>query len=279
MAAVVINACFGNMHDQTAILAQAASVTEAGGRVIISHPLGRAFVAALRDQDPTIVPHDLPTREALERMIQFLPLEIADFTDDADFYMAVLRVKPYRAMTPVIHLRGPVGEGFGRGSRKLGFPTANLRESLFGEALQQVEAGVYFGWARVTEAGKEQDPGYGHVHKAVANVGFSPTFQGAENPEKIVEAHLMCAEGQSFEADFYGSTMALTLVGFQRFERKFNSFPALVARITQDVEDARVALDESEFATFRADGWLSTEPPAGSDNDAQWEFLDFEGAV
>ena len=74
-------------------------------------------------------------------------------------------------------LRGPVANGFGRGSKKLGIPTANLPCSLFQDALSELPCGVYVGWAAIR----------GSVHKAVCNIGFSPTFAGEENPEKIVE--------------------------------------------------------------------------------------------
>ena len=62
--------------------------------------------------------------------------------------------------------------------------------ALFQEQLAELPCGVYVAWAGVR----------GEIHKCVCNIGFSPTFAGAENPEKIVEAHIM----ESFENDFYG---------------------------------------------------------------------------
>lgn len=41
--------------------------------------------------------------------------------------------------------------------------------------------------------------------------------------------------------------MRLLLLGFQRPELRFPSFPALVAAINQDVVDAREALDEAIY--------------------------------
>ena len=107
----------------------------------------------------------------------------------------------------------------------------------------------------------------------VVNIGLSPTFEGQENPEKIAEAHLIGDCG--FESDFYGEVsfkrtvhmtpvvvvvtcrsikrqvMRLSLVGAQRSEMKFDSFPALVAQITKDVADANEVLDRSPFNTIR----------------------------
>ena len=55
-------------------------------------------------------------------------------------------------------------------------------------------------------------------HKAVVNVGFSPTFEGQENPEKIVEAHLMFDDTELASPldppDFYHEMMRLQLIGF-----------------------------------------------------------------
>lgn len=135
-------------------------------------------------------------------------------------------------------LIGPVMTGFGRGSRKLGIPTANLPCSLFQAELSDLPCGVYAGWAGVR----------GGVHKCVCNVGFSPTFEGAENPEKIVEAHLM----EEFETDFYGEQMRLLLLGFLRPERKFGGVDELLATIRADIQAAGDALESSPLADFQA---------------------------
>ncbi|CAN0452355.1 unnamed protein product, partial [Ectocarpus sp. 12 AP-2014] len=125
-----------------------------------------------------------------------------------------------------------VSTGYGRGSKKLGVPTANLPESQFAENLRTLPTGVYFGWAALEGAASKEgegdegdasggggDGGEG-PWKCVANVGYSPTFAGQENAEKIVEGHLVGYEGE----DFYGRTMRMLLAGFQRREKKFASF-------------------------------------------------------
>lgn len=139
-------------------------------------------------------------------------------------------------------LCGPVANGYGRGSRKLGIPTANLPCSLFQAQLEELPCGVYIGWAGVR----------GSVHKSVCNVGFSPTFAGEENPEKIVEAHIM----HEFENDFYGEPMRLLLMGFIREERKFSGIDELLATIQADIETARVALDKPPYDALAAAPWL-----------------------
>lgn len=84
-----------------------------------------------------------------------------------------------------IPLSGPIVKGFGRGSRELGIPTANI--PLAGLSVgghQEVESGVYYGWAgvdvdaeglRVTEGGKEG--GGGGVWPMVMSIGWNPFYK------------------------------------------------------------------------------------------------------
>ena len=206
-----------------------------------------------------------------------------------------------------MRFRGPVDQGYGRGGKKLGFPTANLPSKLFQNALQDVPTGVYFGWAVLEEGAADGSTtaatGRNTRHKAVVNVGFSPTFEGQENPEKIVEAHLIFGNGGDGDEsenpspldppDFYGETMRLQLVGFLRSEIKFPSFPDLIAQIRKDVVDAAEALDEDLYQEFSRDPFLqvrdksassssTTTPWVGSnggDATASWEFQDVRSAL
>ncbi|KAI2490551.1 Riboflavin kinase [Fragilaria crotonensis] len=212
----------------------------------------------------------------------------------------------------VIRLRGKVATGYGRGGKKLGFPTANLPSSLFQNALQHVPTGVYVGWAWIEEDHQRNHDndspitatatGRGVAHKAAVNVGYSPTFEGVENKEKIVEAHLIrCSNDNNDDdamTDFYGEYMRLLLVGYLRPEQKFDSFAALMQAITSDVETANLALDEEPYVSFRSDmpffedndtktKDLNHDPFAvgpvwigkdGGDAEASWEFQDWNQA-
>jgi len=165
------------------------------------------------------------------------PFQLTSLQSTSSLYLALLCRRPDQPLPQALLLQGPVSQGYKRGSKKLGFPTANLPSSLFvvKSLIEDIPVGVYCGWARVV----------GRECKAVVNIGYSPTFQGEENREKIVEAHLI--DG-AFPGDFYGELMTLILTGFLRPEQKFPSFPALVAAIQQDVEDARVAMDLPVYA-------------------------------
>jgi len=182
--------------------------------------------------------------------------------------------------------RGGVDTGYGRGGKKLGIPTANLPESLFSSALQNVTTGVYFGWATIEDFSYAKKPKIGRnvPHKAVVNVGYSPTFAGEENPEKIIEAHLILENPQEdIQDDFYEETMKLILLGFLREEKKFDSFPDLIAQIQLDISCAKEALTNVDsYVNVKDCSFLNTEKKKvwigkdGGDDIASWEFCNEE---
>lgn len=123
-------------------------------------------------------------------------------------------------------------------------------------------------------------PGRHVPHRAVVNVGYSPTFAGEENPEKIIEAHLILDNPISdMEGDFYHETMRLLLAGFLRPEQKFDSFPDLIKQINFDIECAKEALTNVQlYIDLKDDEFLSSNSiwvgKDGGDEAASWEFLD-----
>jgi riboflavin kinase len=206
----------------------------------------------------------------------------------------------------VLRYRGPVDQGYGRGGKKLGVPTANLPSSLFQNALEDVTAGVYFGWAALEKPQQQKQSRSSslEVYKTVVNVGYSPTFEGQENPEKIIEAHLILGDeddtskdenndGDNYETtgdpsssssssildDFYGVPMRLQLIGFLRAEKKFSSLPELITQIHADVEDAKTSLDYPPYMHCRKDLFISSTGPSswvgigGGDKIASWEVI------
>jgi riboflavin kinase len=254
---IVFNSCFGNMWDPEATLLHAAELLRVGGSVIISHPLGSTCPRQLGKSDPIMVPNQLPDSARLAELIRHSPLRAVGVRDEKSFYLAKLLRGPVASLRKVLYLRGAVSHGWGRGSKKLGVATANLPADLFAGHLTDVPTGVYTGWGMVEDSGSVE------VEKVVVNVGFSPTFQGEENPMKIVEAHFIGREG----GDFYGLPMRLVLVGYQRPERRFSSFDELVSTIKQDVRDAAEALEGEAFAPFREDGFFAL-PAATAANDS-----------
>jgi riboflavin kinase len=142
-------------------------------------------------------------------------------------------VPPLFKLRDEIVLNAPVVEGFGRGSRLMGVPTANLDPAVLEDELAGMRRGVYFGYARLPEDAK-----HGKWCKCVVNVGARPTFADGEGV--TVEVHAL----RDFGRDFYGENMEVVVLGFLRPEMRFDGLSALVARIMADIGLARGALDE-----------------------------------
>ncbi|KAI4318706.1 hypothetical protein MLD38_032381 [Melastoma candidum] len=129
------------------------------------------------------------------------------------------------------HIGGPVIEGFGRGSKVLGIPTANLSTNGYSELLTEHPSGVFFGWAALSSSG---------VYKMVMSIGWNPYFN---NKDKTIEPRLL----HDFEEDFYGEELHLVIVEYIRPEANFPSLEALLERIHDDRRVAENAL--SHFLT------------------------------
>lgn len=144
-----------------------------------------------------------------------------------------------------VTLSGKVERGFGRGSRDLGTPTANLPASLLDGVVATERNGVYLGFGVVPGVSKAPS-------KMVASIGYNPTYQ--EEIERVMEAFLMDGD---LPEDFYGREMRLCIVGYMRPELKFNNLDALVANIKNDVAVASDALDSPSVAHVREHRFLS----------------------
>lgn len=118
-------------------------------------------------------------------------------------------------------MRGVVVRGNARG-RELGFPTANLGGET--EGLRPAD-GVYAGWAMVR----------GSRFMAAISVGANVTFEPEGEPR--VEAYLL-----DVDEDLYGKTIELHFVQRIRDMVAFSSAEALVERMREDVNEARMIL-------------------------------------
>jgi riboflavin kinase len=176
-----------------------------------------------------------------------------------------------------ITLQGPVIKGFGRGSRELGIPTANIPPSGL-SAYPDLESGVYFGFVglKVTaetrqdadnskltlgESGSnaarsEASPsGESTVYPAVLSIGYNPFYA---NPTRSIEIHIL---HHFHDHNFYHSALNLLVLGFIRPEYDYDSLEALVSDIRTDCDVARRSLArpgyEAVFGEDKEDGkWL-----------------------
>jgi riboflavin kinase/FMN adenylyltransferase len=111
-------------------------------------------------------------------------------------------------------LRGEVVHGDRRG-RELGYPTANLVPE---DALVCPGHGVYAALA--------------DGRPAAVSIGVRPTFVTGRG--ELIEVFVI-----DFEGDLYGHGLRLDFLQRLRGERRFETVPALVAQMDDDVERAR----------------------------------------
>lgn len=161
-----------------------------------------------------------------------------------------------------ISLNGTIERGFGRGSKLLGFPTANIQTTPENEkALEGMCMGVYFGYGVVTptetpkkssvggEATGELEaalkPPHGHtVHKIAITIGKNPSFK---NENKTIEAYIL----HKFESDFYGAYIRVVILGFLHPMIPFASLDDLKKSISNDVASAETKLDDPSLERYR----------------------------
>ena len=160
------------------------------------------------------------------------------------------------------YLRGTVEAGFGRGSKQLNCPTANLPTRTLTEAADPAHhltrTGVYFGWAQVrVDTGSEPfSAADADVYPMVMSVGWNPQFQ---NQEQSVEVHIM----HPYPADFCGHDMRVVVLGYIRPEQTYESMgalrcvradaDALMADIDTDKRVGLASLQRPAYAKYKAD--------------------------
>ncbi|EGE77714.1 riboflavin kinase [Blastomyces dermatitidis ATCC 18188] len=186
-------------------------------------------------------------------------------------------------------LSGPVIKGFGRGSKELGIPTANIPPdslSPYGD----VESGVYYGVAaldpskfkykagsdeniqpngaavtQATESNSENENQNQNIFPCVLSIGYNPFYK---NTVRSVEIHLLPQfthrttpsspspnstdqPNRFFRIpDFYGTRLNLLVLGYIRPEYDYVSLEALVEDIRIDCEVAKRSLERPGYLCY-----------------------------
>jgi len=243
--AIFFNSSFEHMFLLRDALLKASLQLRQGGKIIISHPQTRAFVRLQVEQSPLSVVHELPDEATLNALIADLPLNIIDAADNSLGYCMVLQVPElYWLKWGTRFMAGEVVVGFGRGSSKMGVPTANINPAEIMEQIDGLPKGVYFGWAQLEGEG-------GPAHEMVMNIGQRPTFADGEGVS--VEVHIM----YDYSRDFHGERLRVVLVGYLRPELRFPSMTVLVDRIQTDIGLARSMLTNPLLQCYQEDGYFS----------------------
>jgi riboflavin kinase len=158
-----------------------------------------------------------------------------------------------------LQMEGKVIHGFGRGSKELRIPTANLPvDNNLTPWIADIKSGVYFGWASLrlppshpnqpttssdtttTTAAPETYSGFS-VYPMVMSIGYNKFYK---NMARSAEAHVL----HDFGADFYGVEMRLLITGFIREEKDYAGVEELIEDIRVDCEVARKSLDRKAWA-------------------------------
>jgi len=145
-----------------------------------------------------------------------------------------------------LRMEGKVISGFGRGSKELGIPTANLPvDSAVTPWIEDAKSGVYFGYASLALPAGHSDLSSSPSSTATTNgfqtypmvmsIGYNPFYK---NTVRSAEVHVL----HKFRADFYGAQMRLLLLGYVRDELDYSGLEALIKDINIDCEVARNSL-------------------------------------
>ncbi|PLN77414.1 riboflavin kinase [Aspergillus taichungensis] len=161
-----------------------------------------------------------------------------------------------------IPLSGPVIKGFGRGSKELGIPTANIPADELSEH-PDLEVGVYYGVVALDprQFSYEGKNASATVLPAVLSIGYNPFYK---NKTKSIEIHIMprltepspTAQVDSGPThfhklpDFYGTPLRLLILGYIRPEYDYVSVEALVEDIRVDCEVARQSLRRPGYVCY-----------------------------
>lgn len=153
-------------------------------------------------------------------------------------------------------LTAEVVHGFGRGSKLLGFPTANMKicwgqedaltpeESEVLKFASSSKPGIYYGWAKVVGGDDEG------VYKTAMSVGWNPHFE--DSKVKTIEAWIL----HDYAEDFHGKELRVIICGYIREEAKFESLEALIDAIQGDGDFCSQQLDHPTLHSLTQDSWF-----------------------
>lgn len=148
-------------------------------------------------------------------------------------------------MNQVVYVKNTVVKGFGRGSKQLGCPTANVD----GADSLSIPTGIYCGLVQLVikdAAQIQEEPGNresyeeilkklpytSSVNGMVCSFGYNPQFG---NKEKSLEVHIL----DNFKFNFYGAELRVLICKRMRDEEKYNSLEELKLAIANDINNAK----------------------------------------
>ncbi|RWS04623.1 putative riboflavin kinase-like protein [Dinothrombium tinctorium] len=148
------------------------------------------------------------------------------------------------------YICGKVVKGYGRGSKQLGCPTANIESDVVDSI--ELSNGIYYGFAQLQIRESEIKPDIDYVNfTQFKNVKVSPIYMMCcslgtnpyfNNKTKSLEVHIL----NQFDYDFYDCFLRVAICGFIRCEKNFNSLQELIDAIHSDIELTKQQLQDKD---------------------------------
>ena len=83
---VFVNACYSNIADKASTFSNISRMLKPGGRLVISHPLGKSFIGQIKEQSPFPL-DDFPDKLEAQTLLRPYGFEIRKFIDRPDLYV------------------------------------------------------------------------------------------------------------------------------------------------------------------------------------------------
>jgi ubiquinone/menaquinone biosynthesis C-methylase UbiE len=85
---IFINACYPNIVDKGGAFTNLGRMTRPAGRMVISHPLGKAFIDSLKRKVPFPL-DEFPEKSEAEILFEPFGFSISEFVDETELYILV----------------------------------------------------------------------------------------------------------------------------------------------------------------------------------------------
>jgi ubiquinone/menaquinone biosynthesis C-methylase UbiE len=87
---VFVNACYPNIVDKTGAFSNIGRMMKPGGLLVVSHPLGKSFIADLKKSTPFPL-DDFPEKAEAERLLRPFGFDMKKFIDERKLYILVAK--------------------------------------------------------------------------------------------------------------------------------------------------------------------------------------------
>jgi len=83
---IFMNACYPNIVDKKSTFANISRMMRCGGRMVISHPMGKSFIDLIRDKAPFPL-DEFPSERRAQKLLMPFGFQVIDFVDEPKLYI------------------------------------------------------------------------------------------------------------------------------------------------------------------------------------------------